>query len=330
MGAEFDFIARVRARAAAGAGGAVLGIGDDCALWRPGPGMEQVVTTDLLLEGVHFDMAWGPLEDLLEDLGAKALAVNLSDIAAMGAAPRLVTLGLGLPGPPEAYWPLAEGFLQAAEAARVAVVGGDTCATRGGLVIAVTAVGEVPAGRAVTRAGARPGDDVYVTGTVGDAAAGLALVKGARPDLDAAARAALADRLLRPQARVAEGLTVREAGAASAMIDVSDGLAADLGHILEASGVGAVLDADALPLSDAFAAYCTATATDPAALALGGGEDYELVFTVPPGGRAAIERLLAGGLAARRVGRIVAGSGLALQREGTARPVPTRGYEHFG
>jgi thiamine-monophosphate kinase len=325
VGAEFDFIERVRARAAAGAPGPVLGIGDDCAVWRPTPGMEQVITTDLLLEGVHFERAWCPLPDL----GYKALAVNLSDVAAMGAVPRLATLALGLPGPPDAAWPLVEAFLDAAAAAGVAVAGGDTCASRTGLLVSVAVVGEVPQGRAVTRAGARPGDGVYVTGTLGDGAAGLALLQGDPAAVPAAVRRALTERHLRPRARIEEGIRLREAGAASAMIDVSDGLAADLGHVLAASGVGAVLEAESLPLSAAFAAYCAATGTDPVRLALAGGEDYELAFTVPAAAEAEVIRLLAGGAGARRIGRIVAGTGLGLERDGTVGPIPTAGYEHF-
>jgi thiamine-monophosphate kinase len=327
VGAEFDFIERVRARA--GAGGITLGIGDDCAVWHPGPGLEQVITTDLLLEGIHFDLARCPLEDL----GAKALAVNLSDIAAMGAAPRLATLALGLPGPPDGYWPLVDAFLAAAEAAGVAVAGGDTCRSQGGLLVAVAVVGEVPEGKALTRTGARPGDGVYVTGTLGDSAAGLALLSGPGPEgLSPTARAALIARHLHPTARVTEGLKLRESGAVSAMIDVSDGLAGDLGHILEASGtgtLGAVLEAEALPLSDAFAAYCAAAGEDPDRLALAGGEDYELAFTVPEAAEDRIARLLAGGLEARRIGRIVAEPGLSLARDGAVRPIATHGYEHF-
>jgi thiamine-monophosphate kinase len=324
VGAEFDFIERVKARV--GGTGAVRGIGDDAAVWRPTPGTDQVVSTDLLIEGVHFDPAWCPADAL----GYKALAVNLSDLAAMGAVPRLATLALGLPGPPDDHWALVEAFLQAAAEAGVDVVGGDTCASRAGLLVAVSVIGEVPAGEAVTRAGARPGDGIYVTGTIGDAAAGLALLRGeAVEGLPAAARDALAARQLRPTARVAEGARLREAGAAGAMIDVSDGLAADLGHVLAASGVGAVLDAEALPLSDAFTAYCTLVRADPVPLALSGGEDYELVFTVPPAAQDRVAELVSQGLAARRVGRIEAGEGLMLERDGVRGPFVARGFEHF-
>lgn len=323
MAAEFQFIDWVRS--VAGARGAVLGIGDDAAVWRPGPDAEQVATSDLLLEGVHFESPTTPLEDL----GAKALAVNLSDLAAMGAVPRWALLSLGLPGDPDRYRPLVEAFVDQARAAGVTVVGGDTCASKGGLVIAVTAVGEVPAGRAVTRAGARPEDGVWVTGTPGESAAGLALLRADARGLDREARRRLVGRHLRPTARTREGVALREAGV-SAMIDVSDGLAGDLGHVLAASGVGALLEAEALPISDDLRAYCRATQADPVSLVLEGGEDYELVFTVPAEAEARVARLTDGGeVAARPIGRIEAAPGLRMRVGGAVRPVAARGYEHF-
>lgn len=323
MAAEFTFIDRIRARA--GASGAVLGIGDDAALWRPGPDTEQVVTADLLLEGVHFDLGYTPLPAL----GRKALAVNLSDIAAMGAVARWAVLSLALPGEPDPYWPLVEAFLDAAEAAAVTLVGGDTCASRAGLLVSVTVIGEVPVGRAVTRAGARAGDGVWVTGSPGESAAGLALLKGGAADIPPEDRERLVRRHLDPTPRVAEGVRLRDAGV-SAMVDVSDGLAGDLGHVLAASGVGAVLEADVLPLSGALRAYCAATDTDAAAHVLAGGEDYELVFAVPPPAEAKVNDLIASGqLAACRIGRFETEPGLRLRRDGRVRPIGARGYEHF-
>jgi thiamine-monophosphate kinase len=334
LGGEFAFIDRIRARA--GASGALLGIGDDAALWHPGPDTDQVVTSDLLLEGVHFDLAYTPLPDL----GRKALAVNLSDVAAMGAVARWAVLSLGLPGDPERYWPLVEAFLDAADAAAVTLVGGDTCASRAGLVVSVTVLGEVPAGQAVTRAGAKPGDGVWVTGTPGESAAGLALLKGRDAAISPEHRDRLVHRHLDPTPRVAEGVRLRDAGV-TAMIDVSDGLAGDLGHILAASGVGACLEADALPLSPALRAYCAAVhtdkatdkAVDAAAFVLGGGEDYELVFAVPPEAEPRVEGLVASGaVEARRIGRFEAEPGLRLRRGGQGgeiRPIAPHGYEHF-
>jgi thiamine-monophosphate kinase len=323
LGAEFAFIDRIRARA--GALGAVLGIGDDAALWRPGPDTDQVVTADLLLEGVHFDLAYTPLEGL----GRKALSVNLSDIAAMGAVARWAVLSLGIAGDPDPYWPLVEAFLAQAEANAVTLIGGDTCASRAGLLIAVTLIGEVPAGRAVTRAGARPGDGVWVTGTPGESAAGLDLLKGRTAAIPPDARARLVGRHLDPTPRVAEGVRLRDAGV-GAMIDVSDGLAGDLGHVLAASGVGAVLEADALPLSAALRAYCAAIGTDTAAQVLAGGEDYELVFAVPPEAEAKVRDLVASGaVAACRIGRFETEPGLRLRRGAQVRPITVRGYEHF-
>lgn len=323
MAAEFQFIDWVRS--VAGDQGAVLGIGDDAAVWRPGPDTEQVATSDLLLEGVHFDLATTPLSDL----GAKALAVNLSDLAAMGAVARWALLSLGLQGDPDRYRPLVEEFVKEARVAGVTVVGGDTCAVRGGLVIAVTAVGEVPAGRAVTRAGARPGDEVWVTGTPGESAAGLALLGADVKGLERDARRRLVGRHLRPTARTAEGVALREAGV-SAMIDISDGLAGDLGHVLAASAVGALLNAEALPISDDLRAYCRASQVDPVSLVLEGGEDYELAFTVPAAAEARVARLTeAGEVAACPIGRIEAAPGLRMRLGGEVRPVTSRGYEHF-
>jgi thiamine-monophosphate kinase len=323
VASEFAFIDRIRARA--GDSGAVLGIGDDAALWRPGPDTDQVVTSDLLLEGVHFDLAYTPLAGL----GRKALSVNLSDIAAMGAVARWAVLSLGLPGDPDPFWPLVEAFLDAAEAASVTLVGGDTCASRAGLLVSVTVIGEVPAGRAVPRGGARPGDGVWVTGTPGESAAGLALLKARAADISPEDKERLVRRHLDPTPRTAEGVLLRDAGV-SAMIDLSDGLAGDLGHLLTASGVGAVLEADALPLSGALRAYCAATGTDTAAHVVVGGEDYELVFAVPPAAEAQVRELIASGaVAACRIGRFESEPGLRLRRDGRVRPVTVRGYEHF-
>ncbi|MFQ5508682.1 MAG: thiamine-phosphate kinase [Leptospirillia bacterium] len=326
MGAEFEFIADVRSRVGAPAGEGFLGIGDDCAVWRPTPGSDQLVTSDLLIEGVHFD----PATISLHELGAKALTVNISDIAAMGGQPRHAVLGLALPGPPDAYRALVEGFVAAAEAAGVVVVGGDTCASTGGIMLSVTVMGEVPEGGAVTRSGARAGDRLFVTGSVGDSAAGLALLSSGGEGLSATAREILVARHLRPTARVREGIALGQTGAVSAMIDVSDGLSQDLGHILEESGVGAVLEADKIPLSDALCEYAEGAGLDPLEFALGGGEDYELLFAVTPEKQEMVTRMMAdSGLAAIPIGRMTEAPGLRLSRDGREVALVARGYEHF-
>ena len=251
-----------------------MGIGDDCALLRPDAGLELAVTTDTLIEGRHF-LAGADAEAL----GPKSLAVNLSDLAAMGAAPRWATLALALPAADEAWLAaFARGFFALAERHGVDLVGGDT--TRSPLLtINITALGEVPAGVAMYRAAARPGDDVWVSGELGGAALALA-----RPDL-AAQSAELAARLHRPEPRVELGERLR--GLARAAIDVSDGLAADLGHILERSQVGAVIQYASIPRPAAFE-KARELERD---CVLSGGDDYELLFTAQQAQRREIEAL---------------------------------------
>ncbi|MBN6150026.1 thiamine-phosphate kinase [Xanthomonas sp. AmX2] len=323
---EFELIDRIRQRSDARAGdGVALGIGDDAALLQLAPGEQLVVTTDTLNRGVHF-----PPETLPEDLGWKALAVNLSDLAAMGAQPAWCTLSLSLPDADPAWADgFFDGFFALADQHRIALVGGDT--TRGPLSISVTAMGRVPAGAALRRDGARAGDEVWVTGALGDAAAALALWR--RGALDVAATAAdaaterLRQRLLRPTPRVDAGL--RLAGLASACVDVSDGLLADLGHICARSQVGARLELAALPASAALRS-CVGAA-DRAPLLCAGGDDYELCFTASPRDRDAVALAAEfAGVAATRIGRITAASGIVVHdAQGRAWRPPCAGYEHF-
>jgi thiamine-monophosphate kinase len=319
--AEFDLIARIRARAAQ-RDDVLLGIGDDAALLRPPADQLLAVSCDVLNEGVHFLAA-----DLPFDVGWKALAVNLSDLAAMGATPAWALLGLSLPAA-DADWldAFLDGFMTLAAQHGVALVGGDT--TRGPRSIAVTVQGFVPAAAALRRDAAKPGDDLWVTGTLGDAAAGLALALGAPPAADWAAehRDFLLARLHRPTPRIAAGLALR--GVARAAIDVSDGLLADLGHVLAASRVGAELWLDALPASPALAAV---DAPARWCWQAGGGDDYELCFTAPAAHRDAVEAALAASATpGRRVGTIVASPGLrALAPDGRQWHPPHAGYQHF-
>jgi len=301
---EFELIKKYFDRPAPGA---VLGVGDDAALIRPGEGMQLAVSTDLLLEGRHFSPGAEPRK-----LGHKALAVNLSDLAAMGAAPRWATLALGLPSADEAWLAgFAAGFFALAGRYGVALVGGDTtrAPAAGPLTVCVTIFGEVPAGLALLRGGARPGDDIWVSGELGGAALALA-----QPGNAAAAR-----RLHEPEPRIELGHRLR--GVASAAIDVSDGFAQDLGHILERSGVGAEVDYERLPrFSGAQAAQV-----------LNGGDDYELVFTAKQVRRAEIEALAQPlGLALARVGSIRAGDPKLLVRDKDRAPMAVgRGFDHF-
>ena len=314
MGAgEFDLIARIRARVATRAD-VVLGIGDDAALLAPPPGRQLVVTADTLNDGVHFPRGTSPA-----DVGWKALAVNLSDLASMGAEPAWCTLSLSLPQSDPAWIEgFLDGFLDLAGQHGIALVGGDT--TRGPLSIAVTAMGLVEPGRALRRDGARVGDEVWVTGTLGDAAGGLAL-------LDREPVPALRARLDRPTPRVAAGRAL--AGIATACVDVSDGLLADLGHVCARSHVAARIDVDALPASAALMEVIGEA--DRIALQASGGDDYELCFTAPADAGADIDAVSARlGLQITRIGRIVAGEGVhPVDAKSQPWSSPRRGYDHF-
>jgi len=319
---EFRLIDRIRERTALTRGDVRLGIGDDAALLAVPAGQELAVAIDTLVEGVHFPHGTPP-----RDIGWKALAVNLSDLAAMGAMPAWALLALTLPQADDIRVDgLAEGFAQLAQEHGVALVGGDT--TRGPFCLSVTVHGFVPPGQALTRAGARAGDAIYVTGTLGGAAGGLRLVQGKLPfDPDDEAHRALRARLDRPTPRVRTGLALR--GHASACIDVSDGLLADLGHLCTASAVGAEIELDRLPLSSALLGSCDEAAAHDYALA--GGDDYELCFTVSPALAGEVQADLARlGCGATRIGRIVEAAGVRVRGTDGAWITPARcGWDHF-
>jgi thiamine-monophosphate kinase len=314
---EFDLIRRFFTRQAVKSDLTVLGIGDDCALLAQMPGAELAVTTDTLVEGVHFLADANP-----ENVGYKALAVNLSDLAAMGARPMWVTLALTLPTVDEAWLSgFARGFLTLASLHSVELIGGNI--SRGPLTITVQAMGAVAAGMALRRSGARAGDRVYVTGLLGQGGLGLQMVLEQTVIDD---RSAL-EHFYRPAPRVDVGLNLL--GLASACIDVSDGLAADLGHVLDASGVGASLRWEDLPVSAAVREYMQATGDW--LFPLQAGDDYELCFTVQPSEERVLRERMAG-LACRYtcIGRMDAGSGLRLERQGVTRELATMGFRHFG
>lgn len=316
---EFELIRRFFTRAKSRED-TVLGIGDDAALVRVPPGMELAAASDTLVEGVHF-----PRDTVPFDIGYKALAVNLSDLAAMGAEPAWAMLSLAVPAAEESWLAeFARGLFELADRHNVELIGGDTVC--GPLSVTVQVLGLVPAGVALRRAGARPGDVIYVTGTLGDA--GLALYdKQGGVVLDDAERTALHPRLDRPAPRVAEGLALR--GIAGAAIDISDGLLADLGHILEASGVGATIQVERLPLSATLRAHLEPA--DGWRLALGAGDDYELCFSVAPAKQPALERALADvSCGYTRIGIIEDIPGLRCRREdGTPFVTDVAGYNHF-
>lgn len=325
---EFELIARYFTRPSPQA---VLGVGDDCALLQAKPGMHMAVSTDMLVAGRHFFADVSP-----QTLGHKALAVNLSDLAACGARPLAFTLALSLPQADDAWLaPFAEGLWALANTHGCELVGGDT--TQGPLNICITVMGEVPAGQALLRSGAQVGDDIFVSGTLGDARLALEALQG-RLQLPEVVFAAARQRLEMPTPRVALGLALR--GIASAAADISDGLLGDLGHILQRSGVGATLRTDIATTLIAVSAYHTSgkaifeqQGAGACALhyVLGGGDDYELVFTAPPAQRAAVQAAsVASNTPVTRIGQIDAAAGLRLV-DGAGQPVVNTfaSFDHF-
>ena len=331
---ELGLIRRLKAQVAVQDRLVLQGIGDDCAVLKTSPAEWTLLTTDLLAEGVHFDRALSSWEDI----GYRGAIANLSDIAAMGGTPRFMVVSLAIPPScsMDGIERLYRGMMQAARPYGVSLVGGDTSASRQGLFLSITLTGIVKPGRALMREGARVGDQLYVTGTLGDSHAGLQLLTNRRHTSRSIVSPAQARRLLhrhhRPSARIAEGQWLVKQGFASAAIDLSDGLSGDLRHLCEASQVGADITAASLPISGACRAYAVMRHVDPTQVALQGGEDYELLFTVPSAKQSRFERLAAktdfsftciGSITPKR-------SGLRLRTEdGTVAALPITSYEHF-
>lgn len=317
---EFGLIARYFTRPV-GDPSVRLGIGDDAAVVQPTPGHELAISVDMLVEGRHFLPDADP-----EALGHKTLAVNLSDLAAMGARPRWALLGGALPDADERWLDaFTRGLFAIADRFGVALIGGDT--TRGPRNLCVTVIGEVPAGAAITRAGARPGDDVWVSGTLGDAMLALAALQG-RTSLSPTDLARLRARLERPEPRLALGEALR--GIATAALDVSDGLTGDLGHILESSKVGARIDVAAIPRSDTMQGKLDQDRALALQCLLAGGDDYELCFTASAADRNRVMAAgAASGLAVTRIGAITRETGLHLVDERGEAIAPPRAFDHF-
>ena len=321
---EFAFIARFFAPLAAENPGA-LALLDDGALIRPAPGAEIVVTVDMLIAGVHF------LADDPPDLIArKLLRVNLSDLAAMGATPRCYLIAMAVPKDIGAAWmdSFAAGLAQDQAAYGVCLAGGDTTATSGPLTLSLTALGEAPVGEVIRRSTAAVGDDIYVSGTVGDAALAVARMQGEFEIQDADTDAQILERYRLPRPRVALGPALR--GVATAAIDLSDGLVADLGHICETSAVAAEIGAAQLPLSPAGRKILAAR-PDLVRTVLTGGDDYELLFTADPGAADRVAAIaLRCDLPLTRIGRITAGSGVRVVDDGGREiDLKSQGYRHF-
>ena len=310
----------------------LIGPGDDAAVIVPERGAMQVLTTDAIVEGAHFDRRFSSLSDI----GYKALAVNISDIAAMGARPEFALLSLILP---DGFTladldALLDGLLDMASASRVALAGGNISRSPGPLIVDMTVTGSVRPRRILTRSGGRPGDALYVTGSIGGAAAGLDFLKvrgseGPKgpdhPDLSD-----LVKRHQRPEPRIRIGMLLGRNRAASACMDLSDGLADAVRQIAEASGTGATVDATALPLDPAAAAWFESAMADPLLAAVSGGDDYELLFAVPrkARGRLRMVQSLARGVPITHIGELTAGPAIQLLRGGAGIPMPM-GFSHF-
>jgi thiamine-monophosphate kinase len=325
---ERGLIQRIRERFPAPAGSLQIGIGDDAAVVPGVRGELDVLTTDALVEGVHFDLRLSSFEDV----GYKALAVNVSDIAAMGATPRLALLSLILPDRLTVadVDGLLDGFSRMAEEAGVVLAGGNITATPGPLTIDVTAVGHVRPRRVLTRAGGTAGDVLYVTGEVGAAAAGLGVLKASAHAPEDVEEAALVERYRRPAPRLRAGALLGRTRTATACMDLSDGLADAVLQLALASGTGAVVDAAALPVPAAARRWFQSQGQDPVRAALAGGDDYELLFAVSPrtGGRLRTVIRQARGLRITRIGELTASPAILVKRDATTEPLPG-GFTHF-
>lgn len=326
---ERALIARIHARVPPAPPWVTVGIGDDAAVVEPARGTLDVVTVDALVERVHFDLAFTPARDL----GHKALAVNLSDLAAMGAAPRLAVLSLALRPdlPVAAVDALVDGLLELAAAERVSLVGGNIAGSPTTLVVNVTAVGSVKRRKVLTRSGARPGDELWVSGSVGGARAGLEWLQAhAASAAGSEELRCCRDRYLRPQPRTRLGAQLGRHRAARACLDLSDGLAEAVRQLAQASGVGAVVDAAAVPIEPEAHRWFEMRDADPVVAALAGGEDYELLFTVPRACRKrfAAARRLVGRLALTHIGEITKDPAVVLRADGRDGEMP-EGYRHF-
>jgi thiamine-monophosphate kinase len=335
---EFPLIREVARRFARHAPGLVQGIGDDAAVVEPTSQTWWHVTTDLLAEGIHFNFK----SAAPESVGYRAAMANLSDLAAMGATPRYLLVSLAIPKTLKSsdIFKIYNGLMKACRRDRVALIGGDTSASKTGLFLNITLIGTTPTQQALFRHGAHVGDLIYVTGTLGDSLAGLRVLTPLhnaqrttknRIALSPSHQRFLIGRHFHPTARVAEGQWLNQERLASAAIDLSDGLSGDLRHLCEASRVGAEIELEKLPISAACQAYGQATGSSPVQLALTGGEDYELLFTTGPGSRGKIERQArTRGYRVTCIGTIRPKQfGIQVSACGRRQPLPVTSYEHF-
>ena len=327
---EFGFIDKLRESLKSNNPSVKLGLGDDAAIFKPTPGQELVFTTDMLVEKKHFDFKFiTPWQ-----LGAKTMAVNLSDCAAMGAKPTVAVVSLGVPKdfPVASLEAFYDGMKSWGESFGAQIVGGDTVGSDQ-FVVNIALIGEVESGRALRRSGAKAGDALFVTGTLGDSAAGLhALQNPAAKGKETAPL--LIQRHLTPVPRFNTGRVLSTKKLASSAIDISDGLSSEIHHLCEESGVGAEIHEEAIPFSASLIHYCDENQLDPLKFALHGGEDYELLFTVPLAKISEVVRTLAGetGVAVKAIGRMVPkAKGITfITRKGQMVPLESKGFDHFG
>ena len=326
---EFGLIRNIQRLSLRKSSSALIGIGDDAAALKVSSSKTLLVTTDMLLEEIHFDFSFTDFHSL----GWKSAAANLSDIAAMGGVPRYCLTSIGIPDhiSVEQIKDFYRGFHSLMKTHKTMLVGGDTCHSRSKMVISVTVLGEINKKNLLSRAGAKPGDKVFVTGTLGDSAAGLEILKkrgkGQVGMVKGAEARTLISRHLRPVPRTAEGRAIARSGCASAMIDISDGLSSDLSHICEQSGVGAEIRSDRIPISPALMKLSGGLTMPVLFYALSGGEDYELLFTVPPG---KIKRLQSLHIPVTEIGTIKRGKTMHLiDGSNRKRRLQPGGYDHF-
>lgn len=326
---ERALIDRIRGRLPEPPGFLTVGIGDDAAVAIPDRGEFLVLTTDALVEGVHFDRRFSSASDI----GYKALAVNVSDVAAMGASPRLALLSLMLPPalPLADLDGLLDGLLEMAGAARVTLAGGNITRSPGPLIVDVTVTGSVRERHVLRRSGGRPGDALFVTGSIGGAAAGLGWLRSQASATPDPAMAECVARHRRPEPRVRIGALLGRNRSAGACMDLSDGLADAVHQIASASGTGAVVDVETLPIHPGAAAWFQRSVEDPVSAAISGGDDYELLFAVPRRGRGRLRHVIqqSRGVAITRIGELTPDGGVMLRRGDELTPMPP-GYTHFG
>lgn len=329
MISELDVIRRIRATNIQHDANLLQGIGDDCAVFAQNNTKTlSLITTDTLVEGVHFNLSWHPAKLL----GHKAVAVNVSDIAAMGGTPRFALLSLAAPATfaTETLDLFMQGFMAALAEYKVSLIGGDTVKSDQGLVLSITVLGEVDKQQVVYRHNAKPGDQIWVSGLLGQAAAGLEICRRSHSDLQKNYPELIAAHL-EPMPEMALGRALAQSGSVTAMIDMSDGLATDLAHLCEESGVGAIVHAERLPLSQSTQQTAKSLGLDPRHLMLAGGEDYRLLFTANAAASRKIQEMACHAVGGQLyvIGEIVEGQGVILHSDGQKNRIDFQGYDHF-